>query len=117
MAKSILILQRHSPSARAGQEMLDMILAASQFCEQVSVLFCDAGVLQLAKNTAHMKGVKPYTKAYTAFPLYDLTHCYVEQRALEQHQLEYEVLTLSVVPLNAQEIDHLFKSHDIFIRG
>lgn len=111
-------MQRHPPAARAGQEMLDMILAASQFCEQFSVLFCEAGVLQLAKKQdLAIDGWKNYTKAYAAFPLYDIHACYVDQAALTTHHLTVEDLVLPVKMLNPNQLEQLIESHDAVIRG
>ena len=72
MSPEILLLQRHAPFTRQGEEALNRILAASQFCENFSVLFCDEGVLQLKKISPERPEIKAYQDAYAAFEMLDI---------------------------------------------
>lgn len=116
---SILLLQHSAPYGTSrGQEMLNMILAASQFCKAFTVLFCEDGVYQLLKHQQpEALQLKPYHKTYSAFPLYDIAQCYVDQAALQERNLTGQDLIPIATLLSSTQIRHLLETHSVILRG
>ncbi|RZQ30001.1 sulfurtransferase complex subunit TusC [Vibrio vulnificus] len=91
-------LFRTSPhSSSSGREGVDALLAASAYCEAISVVFIGDGVYQLlaGQQTASIL-CKDYAPMFKLFDLYDIEHVYVCQQSLQQRGLTSEDLLIEV---------------------
>ncbi|NRF28020.1 sulfurtransferase complex subunit TusC [Vibrio coralliilyticus] len=102
-------LFRSAPHGSAsGREGVDALLAASAYCEDISVLFIGDGVYQLiaGQQTGDILS-KDYSPMLKLFDLYDIEQVYVcsdslAERGLEQADLVIDAESLSVVDMQAQ---------------
>ena len=70
------------------QETLDVILMASTFNQEVSLLFLDDGVFLLkTKQNPSSIGAKNFSAAYKALSLYGIEKVYVAADSLQQRAL------------------------------
>lgn len=110
---TLLIVLRHSPYggslARSG---LDIALAAGAFEQPVCVLFCGAGVLQLAPGQdGGAIGRKTHAKQLAALPLYDIDQCYADAQALHDYNIDTDQAPMPVTPLDDAAIHALLCRH------
>lgn len=102
-------LFRSAPHGSAsGREGVDALLAASAYCEDISVLFIGDGVYQLidGQQTGNILS-KDYSPMLKLFDLYDIEQVYVcsdslAERGLAQADLVIDAESLSVVDMQAQ---------------
>jgi tRNA 2-thiouridine synthesizing protein C len=102
-------LFRSAPHGSAsGREGVDALLAASAYCEDISVLFIGDGVYQLiaGQQTGDILS-KDYSPMLKLFDLYDIEQVYVcsdslAERGLAQADLVIDAESLSVVDMQAQ---------------
>lgn len=116
--KSLLIINQSSPYRSAsGQESVDLAIAAANFGQQVSLLFCDDGVFQLL-NRQQPKAIlaKHYTKAFGALEFYDIEPIYVCQRSMALRGLSKDDLCIEVEYLSSESIQTTLANHDISLR-
>ncbi|ANW24608.1 tRNA 2-thiouridine(34) synthase TusC [Vibrio coralliilyticus] len=100
---------RSAPHGSAsGREGVDALLAASAYCEDISVLFIGDGVYQLmaGQQTGNILS-KDYSPMLKLFDLYDIEQVYVcsdslAERGLAQADLVIDAESLSVVDMQAQ---------------
>ncbi|GAC15352.1 sulfurtransferase complex subunit TusC [Aliiglaciecola lipolytica] len=114
--KSLAIINQQGPlHSNAGQESVDLVLAAASFGQDVSVFFIDDGVFQLLKmQKPDVLEHKHFAKSFGAFEFYDVENIYVCQRSLtlrniESNQLNVACQILSDTELNAK----LANAHNI----
>jgi tRNA 2-thiouridine synthesizing protein C len=95
-------LFRSAPHGRSsGREGVDALLAASAYCEDISVIFIGDGVFQLLLGQDPSAILsKDYAPMLKLFDLYDIEQVFVcsdslAQRGLAQADLVIEVQTLS----------------------
>jgi tRNA 2-thiouridine synthesizing protein C len=112
--KKILFINKQAPyGSSTAQEGLDVLLMASTFAQDISVLFLGDAVWQLKKdqNPDDIKA-KNFSVTYKALPLYDIEKVYVDQQALEQRNLALEDLLISVELLTTEQISELMSQQD-----
>lgn len=102
-------LFRSAPhSSSAGREGVDALLAASAYCEDISVIFSGDGVYQLLRGQEVGNILcKDYSPMLKLFDLYDIEQVYVcetslSERGLLQADLVIEAKKLSLSELSAQ---------------
>lgn len=102
-------LFRSAPhSSSAGREGIDALLAASAYCENISVVFSGDGVYQLLQGQQTDAILsKDYSPMLKLFDLYDIEQVYVceaslAERGLLQADLVIEAQKLSQSELSAQ---------------
>lgn len=115
--KKILFICRDSAYSNIkAQENLDILLMASTFDQEISLLFLDDGILQLKKNQQPENILqKKFSAAYQALSLYDINKVYVEQKSLQQRHLDIADLIISVTIMDDTEIKKLIAEQDIII--
>ena len=93
-----------------------MILTTAAFDQQVSVLFCDEGVLQLKRgqNPAAI-GLKDTAQIFTALEVYDVNALYVEAESLAARGLTADDLLLPVQILPRAGLNPLMLRHQVLI--
>ncbi|OAJ93562.1 sulfurtransferase complex subunit TusC [Vibrio bivalvicida] len=102
-------LFRSAPhSSASGREGVDALLAASAYCEDISVVFMGDGVYQLlhGQQTADILS-KDYSLMLKLFDLYDIEQVYVceaslSERGLAQADLVLKGQILTPLDLSAQ---------------
>lgn len=110
----ILLMNQSSPFANyQAQESLDLLLMASTFFNELSVLFIDDGVMQLKadQNTAELK-TKNAMLGYKALQLYDIKNVYVEKESLAKRGLTANDLMIEIKLISTKELSSLFKQQD-----
>ena len=96
---------------------LDMILAASTYEYDVSVVFFGTGVFTLFKeqDAASIQATN-LLKSWKALPVYDVTQLYAIQEDLTLHQIHIDDLALPIWPLLQTQLHHLLTQQDIILR-
>lgn len=99
-------LFRSSPHATSsGREGVDALLAASAYCEDISVIFIGDGVYQLLQGQQPGEILsKDYAPMLKLFDLYDIEQVYVCASSLEQRGLAQADLVIDVERLSDQTI-------------
>lgn len=115
----LLIIAASDPYAdQQAQELLDAMLVAATFGAEVSLLFQDAGVLQLLpEQSADRLGRRSLSRQLDALPLFDIERVYVDLHALGQWGLKTYQLARPVMALDNQEMAALVAVHDQVIRA
>ena len=106
---------QHAPYASSlALESLELAMAIAAFDQEVSLLFKNAGILQLLKHPEpNPLQHKAFTNAYSAINLFGITNVYVCQTSL----YEYKNAELIMQPLIVSDlqISELLTSHDIVL--
>jgi len=92
--KKFLFVNRKAPYGTIyAWESLEVILISAAFEQDVSLIFCDDGVYQIAKgqDTSEL-GIKNFSPTYNALGDYDINKIYVEKESLETRGLTVDDL-------------------------
>ena len=92
--KKFLFVNRKAPYGTIyAWESLEVILISAAFEQDVSLVFVDDGVFQIAKgqDTAEL-GIKNFSPTYNALGDYDINKIYVEKESLEARGLTVDDL-------------------------
>jgi tRNA 2-thiouridine synthesizing protein C len=97
-------------------EALEVVLIGAAFEQDVSVIFMDDGVFQLAKgqDTAGI-GMKNFSPTYRALEMYDVEKLYVSKESLEARGLSEDDLLVDVEVKTAAEIRDLMEEQDVIL--
>lgn len=97
-------------------ESLEVVLIGAAFEQDVSLVFVDDGVFQLAKgqDTADIS-MKNFSPTYRALEMYDVEKLYVEKEALEARGLSEEDLLVDVQVKTRAEIIDLMEEQDVVL--
>lgn len=97
-------------------EALEVVLIGAAFEQDVSVVFMDDGVFQLAKgqDTAAI-GMKNFSPTYRALEMYDVEKLYVSKESLEERGLSEDDLLVDVEVKTAAEIRDLMEEQDVLL--
>lgn len=115
MKKKILFLLRNAPYGKIlSQEAIDVLLMCSTFDQPISIVFLEDGIFQLKiQQNPEQIGLKNFTAALKALPLYGIENIYVDEESLNQRGLAITDLMLSVTLLNRSMLAELMRSHDV----
>jgi len=105
---NLLFIVKHFKGLAQIRESFDIVLAASSLGFNVSLLFIDDGVFQLA---CPKEG--DLSALLTALPFYDVQKIYVAKESLEERRLKPQDLILSVTCLLPNEMTKLFLDHNL----
>jgi len=115
--KKILFIQREAPyiSIRP-QEGLEMLMLASSFNFQITLLFLADGIWQLVKDQdGKQVGRKNLGAMLQSLPLFDIHAIFAEESGLNKRNLTESDLGLSVTPVASGDISALMRSADLII--
>lgn len=99
------------------QETLDMVLTAAAFDQQVSMLFCDDGVLQLVRNQEPQAlELKNTARILDVLEMYDVRNLYVESESLIARGLAGTDLVLPVRLVPRSGVNALLSGRQILIQ-
>lgn len=115
--KKIMVVNRKAPHGTSyALELLDMVLIASAFDQDVCVAFLDDGVFQLIKRQdSSALGNKNFSPAYRALPDHDVETLYVERESLHARGLTQEDLLLPVKLVDASELAAYMAEQDVIL--
>ena len=95
---------------------IDMLLAASVFYQQLSLVFMAHGVYQLlSKQHPETIAKTPFTEILKALDYYDIDRCYVEAHSLTACGLCKTDLLCPVTLISAQELGKLANQQDLVL--
>lgn len=115
--KKFMFVNRKPPYGSIyALESLEVVLIAATFDQDVSLVFVDDGVYELAKgqDTAAI-GIKNHSKTYRALEGYDVEKLYVEREAMASRGLTEDDLIVPVEVLSGAEIAALMAEQDVIL--
>ncbi|USD65527.1 sulfurtransferase complex subunit TusC [Vibrio sp. SCSIO 43136] len=105
MSQLTYLFQSSPHASSGGREGIDALMAASAYCEDISVIFVGDGVSQLLQG--QQPGVilsKDYAPMLKLFDLYDIEQVYVCLESLEERGLGHADLVIEAQKLSRTEI-------------
>ncbi len=111
--RRILFVIAHPPHRGSlALEVLDELLVGAAFDQKISVLFIGDGVFQLLDTPA---APQSESRGYRALPTYDVENVYVEQRAMQLHNLSVDSFVTPARVLSRRRIQTLVATQDVVI--
>lgn len=113
--KRFMFVNRRAPHGSIyPHEMLETVLIAAAFDQDVSVVFLDDGVYQIKKDQdTRGIGIKNFTRAFRALDDYDVEKLYVEQASLEARGLTAEDLLVPVEVVSTERLREIMAEQDV----
>lgn len=115
--KKFMFLNRKAPYGTVyALESLEVVLITATFDQDVSVVFMDDGVFELAKgqNTKAIE-MKNFSPTYRALDGYDVEKLYVERESLDARGLTEADLVVPVEVLSSAEMGRLMAEQDVVL--
>ncbi len=115
--KKFMFVNRKPPYGTIyALESLEVVLIAATFDQDVSLVFIDDGVYELAKGQDTQGiGIKNHSKTYRALEGYDVEKLYVERESLEARGLTEDDLIVDVEVLGSTEMAALMAEQDVVL--
>ena len=115
--KKFMFVNRKAPYGTIyALESLEVVLIAATFDQDVSLVFVDDGVYELAKGQDTQGiGIKNHSKTYRALDGYDVEKLYVERASLEARGLSEDDLIVDVEVLSTAELAALMAEQDVVL--
>ncbi|GAB4213607.1 MAG: sulfurtransferase complex subunit TusC [Rhodoferax sp.] len=115
--KKFMFVNRKAPYGTIyALESLEVVLITATFDQDVSLVFMDDGVYELAKGQQTKGiGIKNFSPSYRALEGYDIEKLYVDQDSLTQRGLTEADLLVPVEVLNAQQMGELMAQQDVVL--
>jgi tRNA 2-thiouridine synthesizing protein C len=115
--KRFLFVNRKAPHGTVyALESLEVVLISAAFDQDISLVFMDDGVYQIAKNQdTDGINMKNFSRTYRALDGYDVEKLYVEKESMDARGLSEDDLLVQVEVLNSQELGKLMNSQDVVI--
>lgn len=118
MKSYLFVLRKPAHSGAYVQEMLDIILTAAAFDQQVALLLLDDGVFQLKNGQQpENQGMKDTAAIFKALEIYDVNAVYTETESLQERGLTPQDLCLPVEILDRNAIAGLMAQFDVVFAG
>jgi tRNA 2-thiouridine synthesizing protein C len=115
--KKISIVQRRPPYGTSfAKEALDVVLMASAFEQEISMIFLDDAVWQLKSNQdTNVIGLKNFSATFKALELYEVKKIFVELESLQQRGVQETDLLLPVTVLSSSDLSQLLQQQDLIL--
>lgn len=112
--KNLLFVIRHSSYGLfPGREILDAILAASAYGQNIQVLFMDEGIWQLKSDQqANLIAQKSVEKNLAAFEIYEIEDLFVCERSALERGISADNISVDAQWLNTASIRTLLSKQD-----
>lgn len=112
-----MFLNRRAPHGTIyALEGLEVVLAASAFDQNVSLVFMEDGVYQLVKGQDTKGiGVKNFARTYRALADFDVRHLYVEMESLRERSLSANDLMVPVEIVETKRLGELMEQQDVIL--
>ena len=117
VVKRFMYVNRKAPYGTVyALEMLEKVLIAAAFEQDVHVVFMDDGVYQLKKEQ-ETKGVnmKNFSPTFRALEGYDVEKLYVEKESLEARGLTTDDLVVPVEVLSSEDLKALMSKQEVIL--
>jgi len=117
IVKKFLYVNRKAPHGTIyALESLEVVLIAAAFEQDVSMLFADDGVFQIAKGQdTDGIGLKNFSKTFRALEMYDVEKLYVDKKSLDDRGLAVDDLIVPVEVLENGQIQDLMADNDVVL--
>lgn len=117
VTKRFLYVNRKAPHGTVyALEVLEMILIAAMFEQDVHVAFLDDGVFQLRKGqTPTVLEMKDFSKTYRALEDYGVEKIYLEKESMEERGLSPDDLIIPAAVVDRKYIASLMDSMDVVL--
>lgn len=113
MRRRILFVVSHAPQRGAlSAELLDELLIAAAFEQEVSVLFVGDGAYQLVAGDDAPSGT---ARGYRALPTYEVENVFVELAALKPRELTPDRFVIAARPLARPAVRRLIATQDVVV--
>ena len=115
--KRFCFINRKAPYGTIyAHEMLESVLVASAFEQDVSVVFIDDGVFQLKKeqDTSSI-GVKNFSPTFRALEHYDIEKIYIERESMASRGLTQDDLIIEAEVLASEELSRIIDEQDVVL--
>lgn len=115
--KKLAFLCRRSPLGSGhAAEMLEAILIAAAFDQEVHLVFLDDGVFQLVEDQAPgLVGRRGLAEGFAELADLDIDHLWVERESLAERGLADAPLILAAVPLDRAALGDLLAKMDVVL--
>jgi tRNA 2-thiouridine synthesizing protein C len=115
VVKRFMYVNRKAPYGTVyALEMLEKVLIAAAFEQDVSVVFLDDGVYQLRKEQkTEAVNMKNFSPTFRALEGYDVEKLYVEKESLESRGLSEDDLVVPVEVLGRDELKALMDKQEV----
>ena len=115
--KRFLFVNRKAPYGTIyALESLEVVLISAAFDQDISLVFMDDGVYQIAKNQdTEAINMKNFSRTYRALDGYDVEKLYVERESLEARGLNEDDLLVDVKILSSVDLGKLMNAQDVVI--
>ncbi|MBM3555425.1 MAG: sulfurtransferase complex subunit TusC [Alphaproteobacteria bacterium] len=119
VVKKFLFLNRKAPYGTIyALEILESVLIAAAFEQDISVAFVDDGVFQIKKGQDTKEvGMKNFSPTYRALAGYDIEKLYVERESMEARGLKEDDFLVKVQVIGRDELASLIDAQDVVITG
>lgn len=113
--KVLTFISRRAPYGQGNAKaLLDMVLSAAVFDQQVNYVFMDDGVQQLRRGQDPAAiDAKNLSAAFSALPLYDVTNIYVDAESLQRRGLTPDQLVIDTIACDGDKIAELIRQSDV----
>jgi tRNA 2-thiouridine synthesizing protein C len=110
----LTFISRRAPYGNgAAKAMLDMVLSAAVFDQQVNYVFMDDGVQQLRRGQEPAAiDAKNLSAAFSALPLYEVSNIFVDSESLQRRGLSPEQLVIDIIVCDSDKIAELIRQSD-----
>lgn len=115
--KKFMFVNRKAPYGTIyALESLEVVLITATFDQDVSLVFMDDGVYELARGQQTKGiGIKNFSPSYRALEGYDIEKLYVDQTSLTQRGLTEADLLVPVEVLDDQQMGALMAQQDVVL--
>jgi tRNA 2-thiouridine synthesizing protein C len=115
--KKFMFVNRKAPYGTIyALESLEVVLIAATFDQDVSLVFLDDGVYELAKQQQPKGiGIKNFSPTYRALEGYDVEKLYVERESLQSRGLTEADLLVPVEVLDSAALGALMAEQDVVL--
>ncbi|MCF6198122.1 MAG: sulfurtransferase complex subunit TusC [Hyphomicrobiaceae bacterium] len=117
VVKRFMYVNRKAPYGTVyALEMLEKVLIAAAFEQDVHVVFMDDGVYQLKKEQETKAiNMKNFSPTFRALEGYDVEKLYVEKESLEARGLTVDDLVVPVEVLSSEELKGLMDKQEVIL--
>ncbi|MEW6706553.1 MAG: sulfurtransferase complex subunit TusC [Pseudomonadota bacterium] len=115
--KKFMFVNRKPPYGTVyALESLEVVLIAATFDQDVSLVFVDDGVYQLAKGQQTKGiGMKNFSPTFRALEGYDVEKLYVERESLQARGMTVDDLLVPVEVLDSAQMSALMAEQDVVL--
>ncbi len=117
VVKRFMYVNRKAPYGTVyALEMLEKVLIAAAFEQDVHVVFMDDGVYQLKKEQETKDiNMKNFSPTFRALEGYDVEKLYVEKESLEARGLTVDDLVVPVEVMSSEDLKALMSKQEVIL--